>query len=41
MNNKNLNLCWMPDPLCRRYCLFLIKDDGTKIKIIDPKYDNW
>ena len=34
-----MRLIWTLDPICNRYCLFKVKEDGTKIKIIDPLYD--
>ncbi len=37
-----MKLVWLPaedgDRRYCRYCLFLIKEDGVRIKIIDPKY---
>lgn len=33
-----MKLAWLPEGADRRYCLFLIKEDGVKIKIKDPKY---
>lgn len=36
-----MKLAWLPVgvDIDRRYCLFLIREDGVKIKIKDPKYD--
>lgn len=33
----NGKLIWLPEH--GRYCLFLVKRDGTRSKIIDPLYD--
>ena len=33
-----MKLAWLPEGADRRYCLFLIREDGVKIKIKDPKY---
>ena len=33
-----MKFAWMPEGADKRYCLFLIKEDGVKIKIKDPKY---
>lgn len=36
--SEDMKLAWLPEGEDKRYCLFLIKDDGVKIKIKDPKY---
>lgn len=36
--SEHMKLAWLPEGSDRRYCLFLIKEDGFKIKIKDPKY---
>ena len=35
INGKRVWMKEFPD----RYCLFLVKEDGTKLKVTDPRYD--